>query len=224
MAQSECPVCSETKQSLGKHWARSAKCDYPDLFDEEKSLLDSLLIGDGTLDRYSDKNNRLSIGVIREEYIDYLAEKLDWLVADKYVTSPEGVRRNNKYYKINTICHPFFNQMEERWYPNGEKFMPDTLQITPTFLTHWICQDGNLSWNQSGTARYKLGNIHFGEREEFFTEKFKDLGFNVVITNYELGFSSKDTDNLRRFMGGPLPGYEYKWAENKAEYDKKKHL
>jgi LAGLIDADG DNA endonuclease family protein len=123
--------------------------DLPQSFsNEQKQVLNGLMLGDGSLDHRPHRNSRLII--IRSgkdiKYLEWnhqIFENFCKILPIRQKTFL--LSTNNKYYTqclFRTRGCPLFNDIRNTWYPNGIKLIPKSLVLTPLTLAVWIADDG----------------------------------------------------------------------------------
>lgn len=194
-----CPECGKEYQQLGKHATGDCNLSIPDM-----ELFDALLVGDGTLDNGGSGNYRLTVSTVKEEYARHLEDLLSWMHLSTRVSEFDD---RQDLYIVRTIAIPEITEQYERWYPNGEKRIPDDFNITPTTLKHWYAADGHLK-TENPNPRVSIGSAKEMDRSAEIEEIFP---FPVSYVGYEICFRTKDTEKVLSYMGDPPPGFEYKW-------------
>jgi hypothetical protein len=193
-----CPDCGVEYKQLGKHLTGNCSIDI------DTELIDSFLIGDGTLDNGGSGNYRLTVSTTERKYVKYVEDKLDWLhLSTKSYESED----KKKLYNIRTICSSVLTKQYKRWYPNGNKRIPEDFKVTPFSLKQWYCADGHLKDN-STNPRFSIGLKNESNRREFIENIFP---FEASYVGYEICFKTRDTEKIKDYMGSPPPGFEYKW-------------
>lgn len=210
---------------LEKHDIDTRSGAYGNVLDEplsEKALsvIRGELLGDGCIaTRHDNSHSAWYIhGTSREEYRDWLKS---WLEEQGfYVRS--SVDHENRFrdgepksdYKLSTRGYRCLYRIWERWYPNGEKRVPEDLTLTPTMLRHWYIGDGShmQKWNQ-----IRLHSEGFTrECTEILTSALSEVGVSANVQKNNAIFVP--TESYSRFFEymGPLPPeiestYGYKW-------------
>lgn len=198
--ESTCPKCDENFSQISKHFRSKG---WPNLDSDTKEFLEAMLIGDGSIDT---STNRLLLYNTEREYIDWCAENLpSWLVQNIF-TREERKGNRKDLYVLQTITHPFFENLREKYYESdrANKKIPEDFNLTPLKMKHWIASDGNYNNN-----RYKIACKSDMDRPDFLESLFED--FSVTVSGAEICFSADETEKIREYMGEPVPGYEYKW-------------
>jgi hypothetical protein len=195
----ECPDCEQEYSQLGKHLTGQCSVSI------DTELIDALLIGDGTLDNGGNTNYRLTVTTTEPEYAKHIEELLGWLHTSTRSTTYDDVRK--EVYRVRTHCLSDITTEYKRWYPNGDKRIPDDFTITPFTLKHWYCADGHLKDNSSN-PRFSIGCKFENDRRTFVEELFP---FPATYVGYEICFKTADTEKIANYMGNPLPGFRYKW-------------
>jgi hypothetical protein len=199
----KCPTCDKNGyEQLGKHLRF---CDYPNLSDDTKETLLAQMIGDGGIDVTSSGNARLKVGNTVEEYIDYCEEQLpDWLIATR-------IRRETTHqdlHLIQTIGHPHFSDMYDKYYEGGRKCIEDGIELTPRVLRHWYASDGCFKTQQNKpTFGWEPASRNMSELRDIFEQ------IDVEITRgpSSFGIAADSQDSFFEYMEYPLPGFDYKW-------------
>lgn len=205
----ECPNCGKDREQLGTHWAQSKSCEYPELSDYQHEVATGVLMGDGYI-KETHASNYLAVQMVTEEYLSYLSSNV-------FPVTSSGVSCNcRNIYTWRTRTLPEFQQYRD-WYKSGSKTFPKDIELTPTTLKHWYVCDGSLA-ERKNTEHIRIGLSNERKNEEKIRRYFDSIG--VHITNwgdYDSGcsaiFNSKQSDKLWNYMGGPLPGFEYKWPD-----------
>jgi hypothetical protein len=112
---------------------------------EIKEIVDALLIGDGTIERYKNISGRIQIRhkIKHKEYCDWIIEKtsehLKWI--DKREINSrsfiEGRLITGKQISIRTSRSKDLYIHTERWYHNNKKTIPSDFILTDFILAVW---------------------------------------------------------------------------------------
>lgn len=231
----KCHSCGDTFEKIVTHWARSS-CNHPSISDEHMEILIGVLMGDGTIyDKFDDNRNpRFRVYMTNREYLEYLSRELNTLttsnpqihrtsqeLADSYSEFSESNNPDDykEQYRLQTISHPSLRQLE-KWYQSGEKVYPEDLYLSETILKNWYVCDG--SFNNNGYRSYI--EIHLsnerenkGKIERYFSRighpisRWRDDEQENGHYKTSIIFNKSESNDLFRYMGKPLPGFEYKW-------------
>lgn len=224
-----CNVCDKWFKKPGTHWSTSS-CSYPNIPDKIHDIITGILMGDGWVDR--DKNNpRVSISVIKENYVRYLDERFGNLSSGIYLdeTGTKNAHRKgddpsnyNDIYRMQTICHPELDRYS-KWYSSGEKVWPETIDLTSSVLKHWYVCDGHYK-DTSGDDYITISMSNERKNTEKIEEYFNRKGLPVPSwqfgTSYLNGnkiprciarWTVDESEKLFEYMGESVPGFEYKW-------------
>ena len=194
-------------------------------------------MGDGYV-RTCSKKPFIAANMIARTYLEHLSSEV-FPICSKDVTlkrtaqemveknRDNGFRPNAKVenysdiYSWGTVCHPELRQYE-KWYSTGEKVFPEDIDLTPTVLKHWHCGDGSLQkgkWavitlTNERENKDKIENI-FNRvgLEDFFWDEYERA--NKEGYKCEIVFRQEGTKNFFEHIGKPLPGFKYKWPENR---------
>lgn len=232
-----CGQCGKEYQRIASHWSRGS-CDHPDFTQHQKEIVTGLLMGDGTIDHGRGKNPRLQSQMISPDYLKYVDEqfgifgkgvKLKITARESAKDARErGFSTNAKeenyhdVYGWTSMAHPELQEFSD-WYRTGKKVWPEDISLTPTVLKHWYCGDG--SWDNNG----KNNRIRISMANEIYNlEKVSQMFENAelpVPSNYNISdrtsggkiceaqFTVEKSRELWKYMGEPLPDFEYKWPE-----------
>jgi hypothetical protein len=233
-----CPQCNNRYQRVGQHFALS-ECGYPKISDETTELLIGLLIGDGFIQKTS-KNATLIIRMTNKKYLEWVDKITDnWLTTDsgvyldrtaeesfeltKSISDPTSVDNHRNYWGLKFTKHELFTELRDKWYDGSEKVGPDNITLTSEQIKHWFVADGNLHIRKEGEGRpqlniYANGLVRNGWDQSIFrncpvTPRVDDGGFK---------FNADEAEELLRWIGDPVPGFEYKWETNREKYFNKK--
>lgn len=238
---SRCPQCDTPYRNLSNHWARS-DCEYPEIDEDITEMCVGILMGDGSITGSGGKHYRMTVGGISKPFIEHISQRLSWLSSgnirkntseEQYRDALESdfidvgeestVADYQEYYVLETRKHPFFTELRD-WYSSGKKVFPDELDLTPTIAKYWYSCDGGVSSTKGdyiGNCFYTSNEI---DREDYLDSLFGEAGFHVSIDkkSYRIRIDACCRDEFIDWMGEPVPGFDYKWADSKSEYEEKK--
>lgn len=230
----KCPKCGAKKELLTTHWRMSSSCSPPKLDERQKKVLEGMLMSDGTVEKNGDYVKFSYYGT-NKEYMEWLIDELGIFSNDlrlsvdgesKYDYAPDFYSEvPSDYYTFTVKAIPEVKEFAE-WYSTGDKKFPEKLELTPELCRAWYCGDGSLiwseKWNQVNQA--VIGCSNEQKNLEYWTDRFKDLGFSCfVIERGLIGFSKESVQDFLEWMGSPPPGMSYKWEINDlSEYRKMK--
>jgi len=224
-----CPQCGNEYKSISIHWERGS-CEHPSLTNKQREIITGLLMGDGYINRNS-KNPYVQSNMITHDYLKYVDRKLGIFGngVSLYRTAKESAKqakdRNfspnaeeknySDVYRWQSKCHPELQEFAN-WYSSGKKVWPANIELTPTVLKHWYCGDG--SFSNSGCEYIKIGMWNEVNRADTISKMFEKAGlpnptYCVEEHNCVAQFSVFQSEELWEYMGGPLPGFEYKWPD-----------
>lgn len=177
-------------------------------------IISFLVMGDGSVhSNGGTKNCVFSMSMVEKhlDFITYVKDVIDNVTSSRIMFSEREAPRQNMY-KVQSLSHPFFNDIRERIYVDSYKSIdPHALK-----LMDWQCLailymcDGCLGKNggkESFTTTLNLCRLSYGDLlllKKTIKDKF-DLEWNVVKTNrkyYTLRLRMKDFD---KFMKGIAP-------------------
>jgi len=232
-----CQQCGSEYERIGSHWSLSNSCSHPSFTDHQKEIITGLLMGDGCVSR-ADKNPRIQVEMISPNYLQYISNKFGVLGSDvrlkhtakenAKITRDKGFSPNAKaenysdLYEWKSMNHPEIKEFAN-WYSSGKKVWPADIQLTPTVLKHWYCGDG--SWNNKGSnncIRIAMANEvdNTDKVDKMFTKVGLPSPSNYTTRIHKNGnmmcaaqFTMGQSKKLWKYMGEPLPDFEYKWPD-----------
>jgi hypothetical protein len=213
-----CPNGCGEYINLAKHWSGSKSCDYPELTDFQIDVIEGLIMGDASINHQSDEwNARLDLSVVSEDFAKKAQDDLSWLSNSVSVREKGGISKNPQHRLI-TYCHPKLSEIYKKWYPNGKKRFPNSLQLNETKLTYWYLGDGSLSFNRSGSAYARIRCNNESDRQDYLEGLFSDIGITAYASSDEVRISTGDTDKFLDIVQ-PVDDLSYKWETDKDRFD-----
>jgi hypothetical protein len=235
--KTKCPNCGEFYKELGSHWQWNPD-HRPKLTQYQKDVITGLLMGDGWVGR-SSKNPKIMCEMISKNYLEYIDDVFGCLSTgvklkltagenaaksrDSGFSSDADAENYSDLYYLHSRSHPELKEFAD-WYSTGKKVWPKDIELTPTVLKHWYCGDG--TWQNTGGSYY----IRFSMSNEIDNTNKVDNMFercNLPSPNsysvFNRGgeyidcdalFTVKQSKKLWKYMGKPLPDFEYKWPES----------
>lgn len=189
-------------------------------------------MGDGTLNR-SGKSANIKVECVESKYLDYLSCVFDHYSRDVWLsrTAEESaeqskssgfnedpnIENHSDVWCFETRQTPKLNPYRS-WYETGRKVFPENIDLTPTVLKHWFVGDG--TFNDYGSNFYiyisttnEAENKH--KIESYFEGKPLDIDrWETYNRSTFIRFNKDNTEKFFRYIGDPVPGYEYKWPDN----------
>jgi hypothetical protein len=207
-------------------------------------ILTGLMMGDGSLD-HSSKNPRINCRSIEVEFLEHLDDKFGSLSSGVTLERTSKQLANNSsstlpnrstlaedyndVYAWNTRKHPELSSYM-LWYDSGNKVFPDNIRLTPNVLTYWYVCDGSLSVRKTKTSetytikisianeRNNIDKIYSYFQQSGLPEPNRSHKFErdngTIGCNIE--WNKDESSELLRYMCGPVPGYEYKFPDQKV--------
>lgn len=185
------------------------------LSEAQKSFLVGTLLGDGGLNS-SSKNYRLVVqhSIKQRKYVDWKYEQLrNWTLS-----KPSYSAINNALV-LRTLSHPELTEYYNRFYRNGKKVVPKTIQqlLNPFVLAVWYMDDGNIRRQNGKIYGYYLNTQSFTYEENKVLSKVLEKKFSLqsyVLKNkgrYRLYFGSKSKALLPKLIESyVVPSLRYK--------------
>lgn len=192
------------------------------------SLLDGLLLGDGSLWLPSPLGKRRTCN----SYYRQSSVSLDWLLLLKQDALAAGLRATTRHDRIH-VCkdgrmsdiwwlqiqaHPFFTEQASRWYPQRHKVCPTDVRLDRVSLTHWYLGDGTLKASNH-TRRYSMLCTEGFAPDQVLTlvERLREM-FGPCVNpqirrkSFNIAFTYEGTDRFLDYLGPPpCPSLAYKW-------------
>lgn len=231
----ECPICGDSFIYLGSHW-QSSSCETPQISDKQHEIVQGLLMGDGSLARFHDKNSLVKVIMITPEYLNYLDDIFGCLSSgvSLAMTAEEAAKENrdrgfsvdakkenySDKYVWRTRSHGGFDRYKQ-WYSTGNKIWPEDIEMTSTVLKHWYCGDGSLLRRSANHLRIQISMANEIENQEKIDNMFNSSGLpepkwsemkrSDGSWDCTGRWDGSDALTLLEYMGEPIPGFEYKW-------------
>lgn len=229
-----CSGCGNEYTRVAQHWQLSS-CEPAELSDDQLEILTGLLMGDGTIGSGSSESIRIEANMTNEQYLEYLDRQFPLYGNGVMLknTSEENVQRDRESgfnesadpsnysdtYTWRTMVCPVFDRFQS-WYGSKGKQWPDDLELTPIVLKHWYCCDGyrhdseshdniTISMNNERRRRDSIEKLFENANLPVPTWQINDRGDFVDCV---ARFTKPQSIELWKYMGEPLPGFEYKWS------------
>lgn len=205
------------------------------------------LLGDGSIYPSGTTSGGFTYSTSRKKYLEWLylqifkksgIDIMNEGIKESIIKPKKGFSQINDSisYKARTLSYLQFGEFRKKWYPDGEKIVPDDINITPTILLHWYLGDGSIH-KKIGHHKtrgkyayiYKYVRFHTNgfsyDQCQMLTNKLNDLGFDFGVKkhnsrgmiSYQLGLNKPSIYNQKFFdFMGDCPDfikdiYDYKW-------------
>ena len=189
--------------------------DSIDLSFVQKQVLTGLMIGDGSLSKsnsveFSQKNTH-------EEYVEYLLRLLGQIAGHRQKNRISGygtimaVARTISHYAIKDFCASF--------YRNGEKIIPDDIELSPISLAVMFMDDGShtANDNQLSSAMLSLNDYDYPSVQNLKNALWDQLHIKSTVIEskgYSLKFNHKDFQMISTLIAPYVPScMKYKILE-----------
>lgn len=135
------------------------------LTQHEKEVIDGLLLSDASLQRRS-ATARFGLVTIHKEFSQHVSELLSVKSKFYYKEAHEGTCKgvpvhSKESYPLYTLRDIAFNELHEKWYPNGKKIVPEYLKLSPTIVKYWFYGDGCSSYVGLNSVKLKFSTESF---------------------------------------------------------------
>jgi len=227
-----CQQCGNEYKSIGQHWSQNSSCSHPSFTNYQKEIITGLLMGDGSINNCG-KNPYIRVGVISPNYLEYVSDQFGVLGGEVCLRqtaeesakhdrdrgfSPNAKKENySDVYFWQSMCHPELQKFAD-WYSSGKKVWPADIELTPTVLKHWYCGDGYWD-NNHYNNHIRIAMANEIDNTDKVDQMFRNVGLPVP-SNYAISesncvatFTVEQSKELWKYMGEPLPDFEYKWPE-----------
>lgn len=198
--------------------------------DEISEIVTGLLLGDGTID-CSRGNGVLRVGMINQPFLEWLDGQFTQMSQGvRLKANAEDSARNarisgfrpeansdnyNDFYELTTRRLPYFTELREKWYPNGEKRFPEDIKLTSKSAKMWYCGDGGVNIAH-GYVEIRCRTER--RRGDFLEGLFEEVGFSPAYQEERLHFRGESEEFLE-WLGESPPGFDYKWElDDKERY------
>lgn len=205
-----CPECGEEKVRVSQHWAKST-CDYPEIPDGLRALLDGLALAGGTI-AGNGSNRHLTIGTTNRELADWTATELDWLHHGTRETETDDETRDC-VYRIRTPAHPGLNRYE-RWPRATEsrgRIPPPRFSLSARTARVWHAFAGSLLFREYDSQRSATFSAKYDDRAEWIQRILDDAEFDSTRAGKRVQLPPTETTRWLSWIGAPVPGVEHKW-------------
>ncbi len=188
---------------------------------EAKSFFNGSLLGDGALEKSSQKSARYKHSSKHQQYLEWIKSTLHRFGIDTgRITThqhPLGDGRVALSYYLNSKSYPEFLPLYNKWYSKDVgKQPPNDLLLDSIMLRQWFIGDGSyirVKGPRGGRRTVIIANFCFTQQKQaFLLSQLHAL--RLVARQVQVGFSISVT-SIPRFFGiiGPCPVscYQYKW-------------
>lgn len=191
-----------------------AKAQRVCLVERQLEIIDGEMLGDGNLQRHgSDRVARLRWSLKSRQHVDLLVDEFSELL-------PTVRRRKDRDgWVMWTSGNATLTSQRERWYPEGEKRVPQDLVLTPLSVFHWYICDG---------SRAKDGSITLctegfpGEDVERLIDLLVKIGVGATKRKCDGGVGPRiyigvnESGAFLDYIGHcRVPDYAHKWGDPK---------
>ena len=159
------------------HYARA---NHVELSSEAISFLTGELLGDG----YLGSTSKFSAGFVGaskyRKYLEWLSKTFQDFGIQQAGRIVGGYSPKIAFHYY-SLLYAEFKSIYDRFYPEGKKIVPLSLELNPAIVQQWFIGDGSLEFPRKGSRgrpNIKFATDGFTETEvDFLVEKFRNLGF-----------------------------------------------
>lgn len=204
---------------IRNEWDIKASRDKADPLDGEiklNSFQQDIIIGDLLSDgciTKSGKGYRYQTG---DKHIEYLEFIVNIMPNDMFTDNSINSNKNDFNY-LTSRNVDIFTHMRDTWYPDGDKILPENIELNSTHFLMWYMGDGNLRTDRNAPR------IHISWLDEDSVDQVHDqltqlVGKNISMQSNSGGIDvyvkKKSKDNFFKLIGNPpVECYEYKWPD-----------
>lgn len=187
-----------------------------ELTEKEISILNGILIADGSLTQPTSISSRMTYGCKYKETLNKITEELNNLTfSNVYEYTSKPHKKTNKCYTsffLKSISNYTLLEWRNKWYPNGIKIIPNDIKLDIWCCYWWFIGDGFL--------RNKCVNLctdsFTKEDNEMIVNKFKEIGYNTIVSSRNrIVFKREDSKRFLEWIKKEnyLNIYDYKWMK-----------
>ena len=224
-----CLSCEQEISRITTHWAQS-NCGYPELSERQKKICIGLAMGDADILRQGG-NPALRLRMTNLEFLKWLKDEFGPLATDISLeqTAEEALEHNKEQdyvtvhkdsaykdlHRIIIRSNPWFENLAE-WYDTGEKMWPTDISFEPLTVKMWYVCDG---WYDSANGRPAIRANNESDRLYEHIGRFKQIGLEPHKQSDRdvIRFNKSKAHAFFEFIGGSVPGFEYKWPDEVLE-------
>lgn len=191
---------------------------------KQKEILVGLILGDGHLETLNNgKTYRLKVehSLKQREYLDWLYLNFkDWINKTPEVRKRTSLGKIIETYGFTTYTSSILRPYAQKFYQNGKKIIPKTIDkiITPQSLAIWFMDDGSIK-----SKAHKALVIHthgYSKNDlELITKVLEQkfglkIGMQKQYDKWRLYIYSESVDNFKKIISlYILPSMRYKFND-----------
>lgn len=209
--------------SPSHHWRRSG-CEYPTPTARQHEIITGSILGDGTIYQPSNGNAWYAVDNTQEDYLQWLDNQLGVFTngvklvktSSELAESRSGSAEDySNIYRIQSKRVPYFSDLYEKWYPAGNKMIPQEFSLSPLKLTLWYVDDGNVRYldKDTHTPLPKISINNWMSKKNMVESLFKEIGLNPTIRGHKLHICADESDDFFEYIQCGVPGFPYKFPK-----------
>jgi len=177
-----------------------------------RNYIDGLVLGDGTILSKSAFSGRYHQGCNYKEWVDTVAR----FFQEHGILC--NVNWSGQQYYLTTLFYPEFRYFKKRWYSDGKKRVPSTLELTPETVGNWYLGDGSLVNRKRNNPASMLCTKGFSREETKLLSDELNIAIGISShlyrTRNEIYIPAADTPAFLEYIENyKIPCYAYKWGE-----------
>jgi hypothetical protein len=211
----DCPVCGETKDRLSRHWSY---CEFPDVTDGLRALLTGILLGGGSLQGHGENTQHLLVQTTSRDLAEWLFGELGWLAHSLRRETFDG--EHDPIYHVRTHAHSYLRRLRDDWYRDGTKRLRTAVALSPRAGRAWWALAGGLEWTGDYDSQVRgTFSAKADSRAAAIITLLERRGYEPRRLNRRVVLYGDDLRGWLDWIGGPVPGVEYKWALGRDAYE-----
>lgn len=171
----------------------------------KRELLEGALMGDATV------THSYVLYSNRREFLEWFSDQMGKDGHD--VRLNQEVEGGNDIYCVGVALPEQVSEWRDRWYPEGEKQIPEDTQLTPQMASMWYATDGGLTYHEDQVnPNASIRCVNESDRMDFVGSLFEEQGFDLWLhSSGRVEFSVSETKKLIDWLKPVPDGYEYKY-------------
>jgi len=212
-----CPGCGKAFDTITLHWV-SYPGHRPRMSQHQHDIVFGLILGGSSI-HTGNKTPSLEFRTQRRRFAVWVAESLGWLFGSLRRVPPMTDRGKYHAYVPRTKAHPGFERYVP-WYDDGGREIPTSREIRRLAARAWYAKAAVPSWSGEGNTRGTQFSAAQEPKKSWVGAFLRTLGHDPTYRGTSWMLTTAETHDLIRYVGGPVPGAEYKWALDRDTYER----
>jgi hypothetical protein len=178
-------------------------------------------------------NKHFHLSTLWRPFAAWVFRELGWLAATIVFLDNSQENRERpvpaQQYKIRTHAHPALTRLRSWYDESGTRRLPapedlPAGRLTPRAGRAWHATAGSLGWSNPdyATTRQAYFSAEADDRADRVKTLFESAGFEPTRADKGVQLPPTQTSAWLDWVGSPVEGVEYKWADSPNEYRKTK--